>query len=147
MVAEYMATALGISPDRSIVYFTYPSEPALAAGALAYYGTEVRWAKDIHWLAKALSEGIADSGECGEAVARIALVRAMHIGFINKVTERLLAIVKADNKEHLCVDSSGEAEFYQGQVAFNHFLSPYCNSADGPALSDRDPNEVFLSAC
>ncbi|KAL1915314.1 uncharacterized protein VTP21DRAFT_6772 [Calcarisporiella thermophila] len=77
MVADHMATALGISPNRCDAYITYPSEPVLAAGALAYYGDEETWSRDIHWLAEALSEGFADSGECGEAAARIALLRAM----------------------------------------------------------------------
>ncbi|KAL1919410.1 uncharacterized protein VTP21DRAFT_2103 [Calcarisporiella thermophila] len=197
MVADHMATMLGVSPDWSNVCITYPSEPVLAAGTLSYYGNEELWSRDIRWLAEALSEGFADSGECGEAATRIALLRAMQkacksnytspvdisfcepvtvkqflsslvlenrrpacdlrnanpeldgnrVGFIKNISQSLLAIVEADNKEHQYEESDVEDELYQGQVAFNHFLSPYRNSAKGPLLSDRDPDVDLLKAC
>ncbi|KAL1919408.1 uncharacterized protein VTP21DRAFT_2101 [Calcarisporiella thermophila] len=163
LVAEHMATVLESSPDRSEIYITYPSEPALAAGALAYYNVEERWSRDIHWLSKGMSEGIANSGECKVSIARIALIRAMQkacqakytslveisfcepvsvqdflsslvlenkglagdtkntspspnrVGFIKEASDRLLAMVKADDTEHLYENPNGEAEFLKGQ--------------------------------
>ncbi|KAL1918051.1 uncharacterized protein VTP21DRAFT_3317 [Calcarisporiella thermophila] len=196
MVADHMATALGISPDRSKVYITYASEPVLAAAALSIYPDERRWSKDVHWLAESLSQGIADSGECGEVAARIALLRAMQKvcqaknkssvkiyfcepvtvqeflsslvledgeltckmrsaspnshrpSFFNKVSEKIRNLIKTDKMEQTYETPRGEAEFMLGQVAFNHFLSVYCNAEEEcPSLSGQNPDETLLKAC
>ncbi|KAL1917909.1 uncharacterized protein VTP21DRAFT_3743 [Calcarisporiella thermophila] len=155
LVADHMATALGISSDRTELFLVYPSEPFLAAGALASLDDDKQWADSVNILVDVVHRGIAHGGECGETAVRIALLRAMQLAsksiFGNQVSvELFLSSLLSD--EYECIskvqDIGGSqppvinnnpcelvkdtatlrqilGSFCEAEVAFNHFLNIY----------------------
>ncbi|KAL1914172.1 uncharacterized protein VTP21DRAFT_10261 [Calcarisporiella thermophila] len=153
LVADHMATVLGVSADRSEVYLTYPSEPFLAAGALYALNKNEKWVNAINTLTDAVHRGVAHGGECGEIVVRLALLRAMHLCsatiFGNPITVRRFFTrllwggenfvakrqkmdrsnpPKVNQKECIFIEDPQKlneifGSFGDGEIAFNHFLT------------------------
>ncbi|KAL1916390.1 uncharacterized protein VTP21DRAFT_5581 [Calcarisporiella thermophila] len=157
LVADHMATALGISSDRTEVFLTYPSEPFLAAGALAGLDDDKKWADSVNILVDAVHRGVAHGGGCGEIAVRIALLRAMQLAsksiFGNQISVELFlsALLSDENKSISKVQDIDKSQpsvinsipcelvkdittlrqilgsFCEAEVAFNHFLNIYEN--------------------
>ncbi|CAB4479830.1 unnamed protein product [Rhizophagus irregularis] len=70
LIASHMATAIGISPDRTSILCTYPSDAILASGALKGI-INVGWENCLDTLVELLSRGVVEVGERGELVNRI----------------------------------------------------------------------------
>ncbi|KAL1918565.1 uncharacterized protein VTP21DRAFT_3225 [Calcarisporiella thermophila] len=171
LVADHMATALGVSADRTEVFLTYPSEPFLAAGALAGLDDDRQWADSVNVLVDVVHRGIAHGGECGETAVRIALLRAMQLAsqsiFGNQISvERFLSTLLSDEEKSISkVRNVGRSQppiidgapctlventdilrqilgtFSEAEVAFNHFLNIY------EKLSARDIGANLCKTC
>ncbi|KAL1918799.1 uncharacterized protein VTP21DRAFT_2821 [Calcarisporiella thermophila] len=153
LVADHMATVLGVSADRSEVYLTYPSEPFLAAGALYALNTNANWVNSINVLTDAIRRGVAHGGECGEIAVRLVLLRAMQLcsgsvfGVPVKISEFFKRLLWGNGDfmtKRQRMDGGYPPKIYQrdcvfiedprmldgifgsfgsGEIAFNHFLT------------------------
>ncbi|PKC06834.1 hypothetical protein RhiirA5_481784 [Rhizophagus irregularis] len=75
LIASHMATALGVSLDRTSILCTYPSDPILASGALKGI-IDVGWENCLDTLLELFSRGVVEAGERGELVNRILFSKA-----------------------------------------------------------------------
>ena len=75
LIASHMATAIGVSFDRTGLLCTYPSDPILASGALKGI-TEVGFENCLDTLLEQFSRGVVEAGERGELVSRILFLEA-----------------------------------------------------------------------
>ncbi|PKC55463.1 hypothetical protein RhiirA1_446816 [Rhizophagus irregularis] len=75
LIASHMATALGVSLDRTSILCTYPSDPILASGALKGI-IDVGWENCLDTLLELFSRGVVEEGERGELVNRILFSKA-----------------------------------------------------------------------
>ncbi|CAG8726284.1 uncharacterized protein OCT59_025318 [Rhizophagus irregularis] len=70
LIASHMATAIGVSLDRTSILCTYPSDPILASEALKGI-IEVGWENSLDTLLELFSRGVVKAGERGELANRV----------------------------------------------------------------------------
>ncbi|CAG8560464.1 5292_t:CDS:2 [Funneliformis caledonium] len=75
LIASYIATAIGVSLDRTSILCTYPSDTILAFGALKGI-IDVGWKNCLDTLLELFSHGVVKAGERGELVNRILFSKA-----------------------------------------------------------------------
>jgi hypothetical protein len=75
LIASHMATAIGVSLDRTSILCTYPSDTILASGALKGI-IDVGWENCLDTLLELFRHGVIEAGERGELVNRILFLKA-----------------------------------------------------------------------
>ncbi|CAG8643599.1 8161_t:CDS:2 [Rhizophagus irregularis] len=120
LIASHMATAIGISPDRTSILCTYPSDAILASGALKGI-INVGWKNCLDTLVELLNRGVVEVGERRELVNRILF--SMRYG--DKVPLR--SFLEKMNGHDVLLD---ELEINDAEVGFNHWISLLATNMD-----------------
>ncbi|CAG8717684.1 13521_t:CDS:2 [Rhizophagus irregularis] len=148
LIASHMATAIGISPDRTSILCTYPSDAILASGALKGI-INVGWENCLDTLVELLSRGVVEVGERGELVNRIlflmryaVVAREIFLGsatYLEKIPLKLF-LEKIDGHSMLL----DELKINDAKVGFNHWISllatnmDYVNESEGNKFLTED---------
>ena len=140
LVASHMATALGVSLDRTSILCTYPSDPILASGALKGI-IDVGWENCLDTLLELFSRGVVEVEERGELVNRILFLKAYAdavkeyypnspLTYLQKVP------LKSFLKFLLCKEIDGLDELFksmgigEAEIGFNHWTSLSATNQD-----------------
>ncbi|CAB4487378.1 unnamed protein product [Rhizophagus irregularis] len=160
LIASHMATAIGVSLDRTSILCTYPSDPILASGALKGI-IKVGWDNSLDTLLELFSRGVVEVGERGELVNRIlflkAYVDAVNKHFSGKESRTYLDKVPLELflDSLLCNEIKGLAQFLQdmqirdAEIGFNHWTSllatnkDYVKSGGNKFLSEKLVVEAY----
>ncbi|PKK58428.1 hypothetical protein RhiirC2_796312 [Rhizophagus irregularis] len=132
LIASHMATAIGVSPDRTELLCTYPSDPILASGALKGI-VEVGFEDCLDTLLEQFSRGVVEAGERGELVSRIlfleAYIRAVEISqespitYLEKVPLPLFLKTLCKGMDEKLVNLLIKMGLDQAEIGFNHWTS------------------------
>ncbi|PKK58730.1 hypothetical protein RhiirC2_857644 [Rhizophagus irregularis] len=140
LIASHMATALGVSLDRTSILCTYPSDTILASGALKGI-IDAGWENCLDTLLELFSRGVVEAGERGELVNRILFLKAYAdalkecfpsspLTYLQKVP------LKSFLKSLLCEEIDGLDELLkrmgidQAEIGFNNWTSLLATNQD-----------------
>ncbi|RGB29029.1 hypothetical protein C1646_672785 [Rhizophagus diaphanus] len=149
LLASHMATDIGISPDRTSILCTYPSDAILASGALKGIIEYVGWENCLDTLVELLSRGVVEVGERGELVnrtlfsMRYADVAKRMFGSLVTYLEKvpLKFFFKKMNDYDVLLDKLG---IQDAEVGFNHWITllttrmDYANKYNGNKFLTKD---------
>ncbi|GBC10354.1 hypothetical protein RclHR1_09560008 [Rhizophagus clarus] len=133
LIASHMATAIGVSDNRTDLLCTYPSDPILASGALKDLIIEVGLEDCLDTLLEQFSRGVVEAGERGELVSRIlfleAYVRIMKINqlppvtYLEKVPLSLFLKALCKGIDEKIDDLLVKMHINEAEIGFNHWTS------------------------
>ncbi|RGB35775.1 hypothetical protein C1646_758875 [Rhizophagus diaphanus] len=159
LIASHMATAIGVSLDRTSILCTYPSDPILASGALK--GIIINgWNNSLDTLLELFSRGVVEAGERGELINRILFLKAYVDAVNERFSEESLTYLRKVPLELfldslLCNQIKGLDKFLQdmqirdAEIGFNHWTSllatnkDYVKSGENMFLSEKLVVEAY----
>jgi hypothetical protein len=137
LIASYMATAIGVSQDRTDLLCAYPSDPILSAGALKGI-VDVSWENCLDTLLDLFSRGVVEAGERGELVNRILFLEAYmratengheNITYLEKVTMSSFLDALC-GKIHQLDETFEKMGVKKAEIGFNHWISLQATNQD-----------------
>ncbi|RHZ89830.1 hypothetical protein Glove_9g33 [Diversispora epigaea] len=138
LVASHMATAIGVSFDRTSILCTYPSDSILASGALKGI-IEVGWEDCLDTLLEYFSRGTVEAGERGELVNRILFLKTYAdivkgiftpVTYLEKVPLRLFLMSLAHNEINGLDDHLKDMGIHEAEIGFNHWTALLATNQD-----------------